>query len=258
MAAEIPVIPDSEYNDRLRTHDKFYIPTGDIEFQVNLAIFKVHKHFLIKHSVVLRDMFDTPQPLEGDSPIKLSGDTIRGWESILSLFYSDDPFTLPTFSAEQWAAMLRISHKYMMDIIEKKAKNGLLYVRPPLDMVELLLLSREVNADELYELACKNLAKEELVSHETARKIGLDALYKIVSLKNAASRSPGCSNCPTTIGIAHICNGCTRQELVCSSCRASRGTTPYCAGCRPFCAHGTPRSGYCVVSGCHRRLSPYG
>jgi hypothetical protein len=65
--------------------------------KVNNALFRVHRHFLVEHSVILKDTLSLPRPNDstntlGQSPmsdhhIQLSGDSVFGWECLLGLFY---------------------------------------------------------------------------------------------------------------------------------------------------------------------------
>ncbi|KAG8843138.1 hypothetical protein FRB91_003571 [Serendipita sp. 411] len=105
--------------DILVRHGRFYLVTGDVVFQVDKTIFKVHRHFLSKASLVLGDMLLLPQPTRRETPLKtppttmgttsetvcvkesqsstlsepplfvLHGDSVNGWEHILSIFYRE-------------------------------------------------------------------------------------------------------------------------------------------------------------------------
>ncbi|CCA68678.1 hypothetical protein PIIN_02543 [Serendipita indica DSM 11827] len=149
-------------------------------------------------------MLDAPQPDGRPSPsLTLTGDSIKGWEAILSLFYSEDYFALPVFTSDQWAGILRVSHKYMMDSLEEKARESLLKCQPPLDMVEMVLLAQEIDCNKLYEVACNTLAKSE-ITFDAAKRIGVSTFYNIISLKLAIP--PKCRECPvgTASSMQHL------------------------------------------------------
>ncbi|CCA68695.1 hypothetical protein PIIN_02559 [Serendipita indica DSM 11827] len=193
--------PGSEVN-KPTSHPRFYFQTGDLVFQVENAIFKVHRHFLMEHSPVLQDMFSASHLIErsgdgeDDSPaFVLKDDSLRGWECILSLFYpqyaldgilnrkTDDyrnVFQQPRFTAVEWASILRVAHKYLMAAIEIEAMKGLQEACPPLDMVELMIVAQHVGSDELYNIALQSLAqRDQMLSFEEAEKIGFEAFYDV-------------------------------------------------------------------------------
>lgn len=90
-----------------RHHTVIYITTGDLVIQVSYikdiiekilifleaekAIFKIHRHFLMEHSPVLKDMLKLPRYNgrdEGtDSKPLVLPDKAREWELLLSTFY---------------------------------------------------------------------------------------------------------------------------------------------------------------------------
>ncbi|CAG7854807.1 SubName: Full=Uncharacterized protein {ECO:0000313/EMBL:CCA68695.1} [Serendipita indica DSM 11827] len=178
--------PGSEVN-KPTSHPRFYFQTGDLVFQVENAIFKVHRHFLMEHSPVLQDMFSASHLIErsgdgeDDSPaFVLKDDSLRGWECILSLFYPQNVFQQPRFTAVEWASILRVAHKYLMAAIEIEAMKGLQEACPPLDMVELMIVAQHVGSDELYNIALQSLAqRDQMLSFEEAEKIGFEAFYDV-------------------------------------------------------------------------------
>jgi hypothetical protein len=95
-----------------RHHHRFNIQDGDIVLQVclhiydcinlkcdikvNKALFRVHRHFLVEHSIILKDTLSLPRPQDTsshstgiDNHIQLSGDSVFGWECLLGLFYRE-------------------------------------------------------------------------------------------------------------------------------------------------------------------------
>ncbi|CAE6503387.1 unnamed protein product [Rhizoctonia solani] len=49
---------DHMAEDKLTRHPKYFHPTGDIVFQAQAVLFRVHREILCKHSEVFKDMFD--------------------------------------------------------------------------------------------------------------------------------------------------------------------------------------------------------
>jgi len=173
-----------------RPHHSCYIAGGDLVLQVNNALFKLHRHFLVKHSIAIRDMMNLPGPQElersaEESLVKLSGDTVKGWETMMQLFYPDNPCVPVSFTAEEWAAILLLAHKYLMDGIELSALRQLRKAKPPLDMVELMVVAQTVGSEELYQLALSSLAqRDQMLSLEEAQKIGLKAFHDVMTTEH--------------------------------------------------------------------------
>ncbi|KAG8805434.1 hypothetical protein FRC17_005521 [Serendipita sp. 399] len=163
--------------------------------KVNNALFKVHRHFLMQHSTVLHDMLEAPESvlqqevglIEGtQKPLfNLSGDTVKGWECVLAPFYRDDPFSTIKYNAEEWAALLVIANKYVMARMEMDAVRGLKQAKPPLDMVEMMVIAQKVQSDDLYQLALQSLAqREQVLSLEEAQRIGLKAFHDVITTEH--------------------------------------------------------------------------
>lgn len=51
----------------LSRHAEFWFTDGSIVLVAQSTMFRVHKTFLSRHSVIFRDMFSLPQPAEGSS-----------------------------------------------------------------------------------------------------------------------------------------------------------------------------------------------
>jgi hypothetical protein len=65
----------------------------NVFLEVENAIFKIHRHFLRKHSPVLNDMLQLPTTTPGQeatdqNPLVLS-DSALGWELLLGCFYRE-------------------------------------------------------------------------------------------------------------------------------------------------------------------------
>ncbi|KAG8822466.1 hypothetical protein FRC17_009563 [Serendipita sp. 399] len=182
--------PISDQDDAMAIvapHGRFYFETGDIVFQVQATVFKVHRHFMAKISSAFQDMLDLPQPrketLDASGPstpdtehsetphFVLGDESATGWEHILSIFYRDT----------EWADILPIAHKYLMSSIEQKGIQFLKETKEGLDSVELLILAKEIQSTELYERAFREIvAKPMIIKGEDARRIGFKDFYDII------------------------------------------------------------------------------
>lgn len=85
------------------------------------------------------------------------------------------------FAAEEWAEVLLLAHKYLMDGIELSALRQLRDALPPLDTVELMVVAQTVGSEELYQVALQALAqRDQMLSLSEAQRIGLGAFYDVV------------------------------------------------------------------------------
>ncbi|PVF94004.1 hypothetical protein CPB86DRAFT_766635 [Serendipita vermifera] len=184
-------IDDPEYErGPPRQHHRFFLEGGDILLRVNNALFRVHRFFLVEHSVVLHDMLELPSPSNNTkatslarTDITMSGDSVVAWERLLEIFYHKDVFKTPRYSAEDWAAVLMLAHKYIMVEIELGALKRLKIARPPLDMVTMMQVAQKVDSQELYHIALNQLArKDDVISLEDANRVGIKALHDIFSM----------------------------------------------------------------------------
>ncbi|KIM26915.1 hypothetical protein M408DRAFT_175169 [Serendipita vermifera MAFF 305830] len=161
---------------------------GDTLLHVNKAIFRVHSHFLGKHSAILKDTLSLPKPHNVPSAssdcrrIPLSGDSVVGWECLLGLFYPDNPCQPVMYTAKQWASIVLIANKYVMESIEASATLKLEQSRPSLDAVDLMVLAQRIDSRKLYQSALQSLAgREKLLSLVDAEKIGLKSFHEVIA-----------------------------------------------------------------------------
>ncbi|KAI0318231.1 hypothetical protein OF83DRAFT_1171305 [Amylostereum chailletii] len=134
-------------------HDEFYISDQLSIFQVEDRLFRVHRHFLSKHSPVFRDMFALPVPPtstavygEGDSdehPIHLPGlrsflasdlnpNSCQFWTSS-----SQDPNFL--LSQAEWISVLSIANRFDLRSMHKRATQNLCSARSDAEIIALLV-----------------------------------------------------------------------------------------------------------------------
>jgi hypothetical protein len=94
------------------------------------------------------------------------------------------------YKAEEWAAIILLANKYIMDGVEAGAMKQLRRAKPPLDRVELMVLAQKVASEELYCEALQSLAKQrEMLSWEDALDIGFQAFYHVTKKRRTLSLS---------------------------------------------------------------------
>ncbi|PVF93995.1 hypothetical protein CPB86DRAFT_789512 [Serendipita vermifera] len=179
---------DSEYQQgEPRPHHRFYFEGGDLLIRVNNAIFKIHCDLIARRSVVMRDMFTLPSSAaQGQRTVEvtLQGDSVNAWERVMELLYPDNLFKPPSFSADHWADILLLAHKYVMEDISEGSLQQLKASKPPLNPIRMIKVALGVDSRELYQEAVNELAKsQDMMSLEDARLIGIEAFYDICSLQ---------------------------------------------------------------------------
>lgn len=89
------------------------------------------------------------------------------------------------YTAEQWAAVVLLANKYMMEGIELSALQQLRDTIPSLDDVDMMVLAQKVDSEELYHSALQSLAqRDQVLSLEDAQKIGIKAFHDVVTTEH--------------------------------------------------------------------------
>lgn len=98
-----------------------------------------------------------------------------------ALISSSDPCEPIIYKAEQWAAVILITNKYVMESIEASAMKRLQKSNPQIDTVDLMVLAQKVGSDDLYKEALQSLAQRPtILSLEDAQKIGLSTFHDVL------------------------------------------------------------------------------
>lgn len=175
----------------IRNHHRFYIDQGDLVLQVEKAIFKIHRHFLIKYSPVMASMFEIGQNKQSrggteEEPLKLD-DSVKAWELLLEVIYPDNPFGDISYSGDQYILVLRLAHKYSMQVLENSLVKRLQRDTTDTKYINLLQAAWILGSAELQKEAFNGLVsrKQELTRSE-AHTMGVDILYDVM-----ISRQPG-------------------------------------------------------------------
>jgi hypothetical protein len=93
-------------------------------------------------------------------------------------------FSPPSFSADGWADIALLAHKYIMDDISAGSIKQLKASKPPLNAIKMIKVAREVDAKDLYRDAVNELGgRDDMISLEDARKIGIEVFHEIYSLQ---------------------------------------------------------------------------
>jgi hypothetical protein len=121
-----------------------------------------------------------------------------------------------THSGEHLVSILSVAHKYCMESIEETVIEHLKEGDATVHYIDLMVASRIVDSQSLYQQALEGLIKSEpkptLVQ---ARRIGLDAYHSIIVAASAASAA-------TTTALvaesARACQNCGQSGFICFNC----------------------------------------
>ncbi|PVF96587.1 hypothetical protein CPB86DRAFT_499836 [Serendipita vermifera] len=179
---------DARCEQKPQRHPEFYIPEGDIVFQVEKTLFRVHRYFLTKHSVVLRDMLEIPQGdtrREGtdQNPIVLPDDNAQAWSHLLACLYRSDPVGAMSYTGDQCVEVARLAHKYLMESIEEGVIALLRAQKSTHSYISMILISQITHSDRLYKEALRELRKEgqPWPTREHAKRVGSDIYRDIIT-----------------------------------------------------------------------------
>lgn len=113
-------------------HETYYIQSGDIVFQVEDTLFRVHRYFFERESGLFRDMLSLPTPSEANSstdadkeksalrqlegttdnnPINLPQVTSDDFTSFLWVFYNPTHYQYQA-PIQTWVSILRLAHRW--------------------------------------------------------------------------------------------------------------------------------------------------
>jgi hypothetical protein len=95
-----------------------------------------------------------------------------------------DLFSPPNFSANGWADIVLLAHKYIMDDIGAGSIKQLKASKPPLNAIEMIKVAMTVDAKDLYRGAVNDLGgRDDMITLEDAHKIGIEAFHEIYFLQ---------------------------------------------------------------------------
>jgi hypothetical protein len=193
----------------------------------------VHSHFLTTQSDVFDAMLAAPKDqVSSDgtelNPLILTGDRVEGWELLLSAIYRrydeirkapdmlltafSNPLTPVKYTSRESIAVLRITHKYCMDIIEGDIVSGLKDATDTAGFIDLMIASQVVDSPPLYETALKGLiASRPKPTLGQAILIGVEAYHAIMSA-STNDRDGVCNRCGFAGRLALACDQCGNYQ----------------------------------------------
>ncbi|KAG8778648.1 hypothetical protein FRC16_003765, partial [Serendipita sp. 398] len=171
-----------------RRHHNLYFEDGTLVMQVENAIFKVHRSLFSRYSTVIESMLSVPSSKEthdgtDEKPLVMSGDSVAGWEFLLELQYKF-PLNRPkSLKRQELLTILPIAHKYCMEEIETWIIGQLREAYKYDGFVDLIVASRIVDSDELYQDGLRRLlSTKSFPTLEQAERMGTKTTYSVMKV----------------------------------------------------------------------------
>ncbi|KIM29691.1 hypothetical protein M408DRAFT_328556 [Serendipita vermifera MAFF 305830] len=178
--------PKDYTTGEIRKHHEFYLLDGSVVIQVEKALFNIHRSFLAKQSNAFSEMLRLPQAdsTKGgtdENPIILM-DEVQGWETLLNSLYRVHFLKAADCNTPEMLAVLRIAHKYNMELVEEDILSQLQTASTTSSYVDLMVASQIVDSQPVYQQALQGLIKSSPKPNlEQARGIGIDVCHAVMS-----------------------------------------------------------------------------
>ncbi|KAG7095836.1 hypothetical protein E1B28_006531 [Marasmius oreades] len=177
---------------------KYYIDEQMSIFLVDNHLFRVHRHFLRRESLVFDTMFNCPPPVEGqegqadESPIALPDVSRNEFIALMDYFYQGSFFLSQsgsTIPLQEHIDLLSIASRYDCPGARLKAIQGI--ESQPLDPIQKLILSEKYNVQEWLMPAYIEICKRDKpLTKDEAVQIGLEKVMLIAEAREIARSSP--------------------------------------------------------------------
>ncbi|KAJ3793063.1 hypothetical protein GGU11DRAFT_801146 [Lentinula aff. detonsa] len=172
---------------------KYYMAGGDLFFQVENSLFKVHRYFFERESPKFQEMLSRPPPTGQSSygslnnPVVLDA-TSEEFQQLLWVFYNP-VYSYEEAKLEDWGCILSLACRFKFPEVKKLAVRNL--EKFNLDLVDQLSLYQECNADEdlLIPLYAQLCARDQTLSLIETHKLGYETAVMVFQAREHL-RSP--------------------------------------------------------------------
>ncbi|KZT64218.1 hypothetical protein DAEQUDRAFT_732884 [Daedalea quercina L-15889] len=172
-------------------HDEYYIDDELVIFLVEDRLFKVHKYFLVRESLLLHDLFPLPsgnaveEGKDDYHPIRLDAVKMQEFTSLMRFFYhgmfDDCGVTLP-----QWIDILSISCRWLCDKLRERAIKEIHEHRPRIDPVQKIALAVVYNIPDWLHPSYAAICQRALpLTPQEGETLGLDRAIRLAQAREA-------------------------------------------------------------------------
>ncbi|KAJ3796000.1 hypothetical protein GGU11DRAFT_173187 [Lentinula aff. detonsa] len=172
-----------------KKHPRFYFSDGNVVFRIEDTLYRIHRYFFQRDSLVFEAMFSLPVPVgerpEGeaeDRPIRLDGVECRDFDHLLSLMYPKDFGSYELSTIEDWKSVLKLATQWDFDSMRKLAIKHLALIASSADLV---ILGHQYDVTQwLLPRYIELCVRDETLTLEEGRKLGVDTVVTINQIRN--------------------------------------------------------------------------
>ncbi|KIM74907.1 hypothetical protein PILCRDRAFT_25199, partial [Piloderma croceum F 1598] len=176
-------------------HAEYYFEDGNIIFLVENDLFRVHRHFFVRESVVFRDMLSIPsgsktatEGLSDDKPILLQNVKSIDFERMMWMFYNKRccrSYTDHTASGEKWSSIISLAHMWQFETMSYVAFKAYLAL-PDVGPVDKIAMRQKYDfpREVLLKVFVEICTRDAPLSVEEGQKIGLETLALIAQTRD--------------------------------------------------------------------------
>ncbi|KAH9949295.1 hypothetical protein B0H21DRAFT_147599 [Amylocystis lapponica] len=173
-------------------HPKYYLQGGDIHFQVENFLFRVHRYFFERESAWFREKLAVPAPAgqnpRGSSdmnPYVLDDVPERDFSRFLWVFYNPK-YSIYDANVEDWSVILKMSYDWRFPEVKRLACRELeKFEIAPLHKIELYQMY-EVDRKLLIPSYIAMCARTEPISPQEGRRLSLETALLLASAREMA------------------------------------------------------------------------
>ncbi|KAM5540464.1 hypothetical protein V8D89_005922 [Ganoderma adspersum] len=188
-----------------KKHDNYYFDDGNIVFEVEGILYRLHRSILERHSPVFRELFMVPQPdgsnegISNRHPIVLEGIDPKDFGRLLSLLYPQTLGDCKLSNADEWMSIFDQADRWQMDYLREHALNQLrtTYISP---IAKIMFWTRyHLPETDIIPSLIDLIKRPDSLSLSEAYEIGLEMLVKLARARDMA-RDDGL--CPRSAGFS--------------------------------------------------------
>ncbi|PIL37107.1 hypothetical protein GSI_00799 [Ganoderma sinense ZZ0214-1] len=199
------VLRETCATSKMHKHDNYYFDDGNIVFEVEGILYRLHRSILERHSPVFRELFMVPLPdgsNEGMSdwnPVVLEGIDPKGFTRLISLLYPQTLGDCNVATADEWMSIFDQAERWQMGYLRECALNQLrtTYISPIPKIV--FWMRYHLPKTEIIPSLIDLITRPDSLSLSEAYELGLEMLVKLAHARDIA-RDNGL--CPRSTGFS--------------------------------------------------------
>ncbi|KAF7289297.1 BTB domain-containing protein [Mycena indigotica] len=188
-------------------HPRFYFRDGNVIFKVEDTLYRVHRYFFDRDSVIFSSMFTLPpgagQRPEGEtpeSPILLEGVKKLDFDRFLTILYPSNFLTRDTHSAIEWTSVLSLATRWDFVSLRTLAITKLAALTSSISPAERIAIARAYDIQEWLAPAFFTLCtRAEALTLAEGRCLGLDDSIRVGQVRQAIRYASNLNRHPDSI-----------------------------------------------------------